>query len=51
MIVEIKTQIAKLERTLLNQIEMDAPGADIKETRDAINQFYLDIMSICRGTY
>tara|TARA_R110000803_G_scaffold67381_1_gene129097 strand:+ start:392 stop:547 length:156 start_codon:yes stop_codon:yes gene_type:complete len=51
MIVEIKRQIAKLELVLLQQIEMDAPGADIKETRDAINQFYLDIMSICRGTY
>ncbi len=51
MIKEIKAQIAKLELILLHQIEMDAPGVDIKETRDAINQSYLDIMSICRGTY
>ena len=51
MIIEIKRQIADLNLILLHMIEMDAPGADIKEIRDAINQCYLDIMSICRGTY
>jgi hypothetical protein len=51
MIIEIKRQIADLNLILLHMIEMDAPGADIKEIRDAIDQCYLDIMAICRGTY